>query len=65
MTSPCPACRRPKTAGLYLCRTCWPQLPLAARRALYRRDARALARLRALLAQIEAGVPLNQIEVTS
>lgn len=61
---PCKACRRPKRPGMYLCGTCWPQLPAAARRALNRRDDQAMARLRALLDHIDRGLPLADLEIT-
>ncbi|MFF7142302.1 hypothetical protein ACFZB5_13770 [Streptomyces nodosus] len=50
--------------GKYLCLGCWSTLPLAARRLLNRRDSRALARLRQLHTQLDAGTPLADIRIT-
>ncbi|MFD3844769.1 hypothetical protein ACFWVB_02615 [Streptomyces microflavus] len=61
--SPCRACRTPKPVRWYLCGTCWAALPEAARRALNKRDGKALARLRALHAHIDSGRPLNELEI--
>jgi hypothetical protein len=49
---------------MYLCRNCWSSLPAPARRALSRRDSAAFARLRELHQQLDAGVPLADIQVT-
>ncbi|MFD7111469.1 hypothetical protein ACFV2I_20275 [Streptomyces microflavus] len=66
MTTPCPGCRtRLKEAGRYLCLACWSTLPVPTRRELGRRDRQAFARLRSLHTQLEAGVPLTQITVTT
>lgn len=62
--SPCRVCRASKPARWYLCRDCWTQVPDPARRALNRRDDRALARLRELHAHIDNGLPLTQVEIT-
>ncbi|MFJ8842970.1 hypothetical protein ACIRFF_08710 [Streptomyces cyaneofuscatus] len=62
----CPACRtRPKGTGKYLCLACWSGLPMPVRRALTRRDAQAMARLRSLHAQLDQGVPLGEITVAT
>jgi hypothetical protein len=60
----CRACRAPKPPRLYLCWSCWGQLPPAARRALNRRDSRSVARLRELHQQLEGGRALTEIQVT-
>ncbi|MDJ0460631.1 hypothetical protein [Streptomyces sp. H27-C3] len=62
-TSPCPSCRQPKGPGKYLCPGCWSGLPMTARRALSRRDARAMTRLRELHSHLTNGTPLAEIEV--
>lgn len=62
--TPCPSCRDPRAPGQYLCRRCWAALPAGTRMALNRRDARAMARLQNLHAQLRAQVPLDQIQVT-
>jgi hypothetical protein len=49
---------------MYLCGNCWSLLSNPARRALNRRDTQAFARLRELHQQLDAGVPLAQIQVT-
>lgn len=59
---PCPGGVR--SSGKYLCLGCWSDLPMAARRALNRRDSSAMDRLQELYRQLTAGVPLAQIEVT-
>lgn len=64
--TPCLGCRtRPKPPGQYLCRACWFKIPSASRRAFNLRDAKAMARLRELHDQLERGVPLAEIQVTS
>jgi hypothetical protein len=63
-TTPCPSCRQPKAQRLYLCGMCWGSLTGLARRALSRRDSKAMARLQELHRQLAAGVPLAEIEVT-
>lgn len=68
MTPTCPSCRtRSRRPGQYLCPPCWNQLPPPVRRALTRRGDRgkALARLRQLHNQLENGVPLDEIRITS
>ncbi|MEH0547308.1 hypothetical protein QA802_30745 [Streptomyces sp. B21-105] len=60
----CPACAQPRTAGHYLCRSCWFALPAPARAALSRRDRHALTRLRQLIDQLGKGQPPAAIEVT-
>ncbi|TXS35139.1 hypothetical protein EAO77_37705 [Streptomyces sp. t39] len=62
--TPCPSCRQPKSPRRYLCLACWCQLSDAARRALSRRDSQAMARLRELHRQLEAGVPPADIAVS-
>ncbi|MGW0566116.1 hypothetical protein [Streptomyces tauricus] len=63
--TPCKGgCRGTRQPHRYLCLTCWHALPAAARRALARSDAHAVARLRELHRQLEAGIPLTEIEVT-
>lgn len=64
MMMPCRACQTPKPLRLYLCPACWGRLPAAARRALNRRDSKATARLRELHRQVDAGVPLGEVQVT-
>jgi hypothetical protein len=49
---------------MYLCGNCWSRLSAATRRALNRRDDRAVARLRDLHNQLDAGIPLEEIKVT-
>ena len=61
----CPACHEAKRANVYICGGCWATLQPAARRALNRRDDRALQRLRELLDQLAAGVPLYRIEIAA
>lgn len=63
-TTPCPSCRQPKGPGKYLCWTCWGSLSGLARRALSRRDSKAMDRLQELYRQLAAGVPLAEIRVT-
>ncbi|MGW6210975.1 hypothetical protein [Streptomyces sp. NPDC055109] len=64
MKTPCRACQTPKPLRMYLCPTCWKQLPAHTRRALNRRDSQAFARLRELHRQVDASVPLAEIQVT-
>ncbi|MFG2780789.1 hypothetical protein ACGFY7_23415 [Streptomyces prunicolor] len=62
----CPACPDGmKGPGKYLCWGCWTGLSMAARRELKRRDRRAMARLQELYGQITAGVPLDEIRITT
>lgn len=65
-TSPCRSCRAPRPPRMYLCGNCWSQLSTAARRALNRKDVhpRPIVRLRELHRQLDAGVPLTEIQVT-
>lgn len=63
MNSPCPGCGHTRAPGKYLCRTCWHQLPQAARDALNRRGPGAIQRLQALLDQLRAGTPLADIRI--
>ncbi|MFF3096749.1 MULTISPECIES: hypothetical protein [Streptomyces] len=62
--TPCRSCQTPKPSRWYLCGPCWRALPLAARRALDKRDGKALARLRQLHAHIDSGRPLAELEIT-
>jgi hypothetical protein len=62
-TTPCRGCRRPRPPRMYLCGACWDQLTAATRYALNRKDG-PIARLRQLHTQLEAGIPLSEIEVT-
>ncbi|MEV3895376.1 hypothetical protein [Streptomyces anulatus] len=62
--TPCRSCRSPKPSYLYLCPPCWRALPQAARRALDKRDGKALARLRQLHAHIDSEQPLEELEIT-
>jgi uncharacterized protein YlaI len=62
MNNPCPNCCAPRPPRTYLCRNCWSLLPTATRQALNRADNHA--RLRELHKQIDAGVPLADIQVT-
>lgn len=64
MTTPCRSCQTPKPLRLYLCPGCWGQLPPAARRALNQRGDHAVTRLRELHRQVDAGVPLCEVQVT-
>jgi len=64
MNLPCHNCRTPRPPRMYLCATCWSALPNTARRALNRRDKTAFLRLRELHQQLDAGVPLADIQVT-
>lgn len=64
MNTPCHNCKTPKPSRMYLCHNCWFSLSNAARRALNRRDSQAFARLRELHKQLDAGVPLADIQVT-
>jgi len=61
----CPADGAAKPARMYLCPGCWYTLQPRARAALNRRDDLAVVRLRELYEQIQQGVPLREIEVTS
>lgn len=63
--TPCYSCGGPRQPGHYLCGTCWGRLSIAVRRALCKRDSLALARLRQLHAQIDAGSPLSEIGVSA
>lgn len=63
--TPCRSCRSPKPSRCYLCGACWAALPEPTRRALNKRDGRALARLGALHAHIDNEQPLNELEITS
>jgi hypothetical protein len=63
-TTPCRVCRTPKPVRQYLCPTCWAGLSGPARHALIRRDSMALARLRDLYRQIDAGMALADVRVT-
>jgi hypothetical protein len=64
MASTCPTnCGRTRTAGQYLCRTCWLALPADARRELSRRGPGAVQRLQQLHDQIGAGTPLADIRI--
>ncbi|MFI1723889.1 hypothetical protein [Streptomyces sp. NPDC020489] len=63
-TTPCPCCRQPKARSLYLCSLCWGTLPGLTRRALSRRDSKAMDRLQELHRQLAAGRPLAEIQVT-
>lgn len=63
-TTPCRSCRAPKPARMYLCRSCWDQLPAPTRRALNQRDRHAYGRLRDLHQQLDGGRALREIEVT-
>ncbi len=60
----CPSCKRSRNPGMYLCLDCWLTLPGGTRRALKRKDDRALVRLRELYRSVETGVPLAEIRVT-
>lgn len=61
----CPGCPDGvKGTGKYLCYGCWSGLTMATRRALKRRDGKALGRLQELYDQIYAGVPFAEITVT-
>lgn len=64
MTNPCRSCRKPRPPRMYLCGNCWSQLTPATRRALNRRGNAAIPRLRELHQQLDAGVPLAEIQVT-
>ena len=60
----CPNCPRPRSAGHYLCRTCWSRLTPLARRLLSLRDSNAFARLRELHGQIATHKPLEQVVIS-
>jgi hypothetical protein len=61
----CPSCPSGmKGPGKYLCLGCWSGLTMTARRALNRRDGKAMTRLRELHRQLTNGVPLGEIQVT-
>lgn len=64
MTTLCRGCGRPRAPRMYLCGKCWNHLPAPTRRALNRRGDRAIGRLRELHDQLDAGVPLADIQVT-
>ncbi|MFP3986927.1 hypothetical protein U9R90_05370 [Streptomyces sp. E11-3] len=64
MTTPCRSCRAPKPPRMYLCGNCWGALPTPARRALSRHDSKAFARLRELHRQLDADVPVAEVQVT-
>ncbi|WP_069462389.1 hypothetical protein, partial [Actinacidiphila rubida] len=60
----CPAdCGRTRAPRQYLCRDCWFQLPRETRRLLTDTGHAAVDRLRQLLDQIHAGVPLPDIRL--
>ena len=59
----CPACGHHKPRGIFLCQSCWPQLPARTRRVLEKRDRLALARLYELLDAIVRKVSLDNIVV--
>lgn len=60
---PCRSCRMPISSRFYLCDACWALLPAPARRALSKRDDRAMARLRELYDHIDRGLPLTELEI--
>lgn len=61
----CPGCSTGKKGpGKYLCLNCWRVLSAATRRALNRRDLRAIDRLQQLYRQLGQGVPLAEIRIT-
>lgn len=63
-TRPCPGCPTGvKGPGKYLCLSCWRSLPMAARRALSRRDRQAIDRLQELYRQLAKGVAPGEIEI--
>lgn len=63
---PCPACGKPRDhVGHYLCVVCWYTLPRAARGPLLRRDGKATLRLIELNRQINDGVPLSEVVITT
>lgn len=64
MTNPCRSCRKPRPPRMYLCGNCWGRLSAATRRALNKRGDQAIARLRQLHQQLDAGTPLGEIRVT-
>ena len=59
----CPGCGGPKSEKLYVCPSCWRQLPLRTKTALFRKDAKAAQRLHELYRQILDEVPLSEIQV--
>lgn len=61
----CPACLGPKPPSLRICPGCRITLPARSRNALDRRDDHADDRVRELLDQLDRGVPLRLIELTS
>jgi hypothetical protein len=62
--TPCRSCRTPKPSNWYLCGACWNALPAPARRALNKRDGKAVPRLRELHAHIDSEQPLEELEIT-
>lgn len=65
MATRCPSCtNRTKGPGKYLCLNCWSSLSLVTRRALNRRDDRAMTRLQELHRQLAAGVSLAEMTVS-
>jgi hypothetical protein len=54
-----------KGPGKYVCLGCWSGLSMTARRALNRRDSRAMARLQELYEQLGNDVPLAEIRITA
>lgn len=61
----CPGCGlHGRRQGMYLCLTCWRQLPGQTQLQLNWRDSKAMDRLQELYDQINAGIPLAEIEVT-
>lgn len=61
---PCHGCGTTRPPATYLCPTCRAQLPAATQRALNRTDRYAYLRLRQLHHLLDAGIPLNEIQVT-
>lgn len=61
----CPGCPSGmKGPGKYLCLSCWHGLPMAARRALSRRDSRAIGRVQDLYRQLGDSIPFAEVVIT-
>lgn len=61
----CPACSGPKPIREHLCPGCRATLPTTARKRIGLRDARSALRLAELLDQLQAGVPLHEIQIAT
>lgn len=60
----CPGCGAYRRKGLYVCSSCWDQLPGPVKRALTTRDARAHRRGAEFFEQLRQGRPLAEIQIS-